>query len=87
MVSCKYFITLLHLPNSHSIFSGGAEASANNAQNLGLYDQKLALQWIQSNIQYFGGDPSKVTVFGQSSGAMSIAYHMLNVNTNLFSGA
>ncbi|KAG5341552.1 Lipase 2 [Termitomyces sp. T112] len=68
-------------------FLGGSEASANGAQNLGLYDQKLALQWIQDNIKSFNGDNSKVTVFGQSSGAMSITYHMLNVNTMLFSGA
>ncbi|KAG6918167.1 hypothetical protein DXG01_016152 [Tephrocybe rancida] len=68
-------------------FLGGNEASANGAQNLGLYDQKLALQWIQNNIEGFGGDKSKVTIFGQSSGAMSIAYHMLDVDTTLFSAA
>ncbi|KAG6841191.1 hypothetical protein C0991_000988 [Blastosporella zonata] len=50
-------------------FLGGIEPSANGAQNLGLYDQKLALQWVQDNIKYFGGDKTKVTVFGQSSGA------------------
>ncbi|KAG6902485.1 hypothetical protein C0995_016062 [Termitomyces sp. Mi166 len=68
-------------------FLGGSEASANGAQNLGLYDQELALQWIQDNIKYFNGDKTKVTVFGQSSGAMSITYHMLNVDTTLFSAA
>ncbi|KAG5652526.1 hypothetical protein H0H81_004683 [Sphagnurus paluster] len=68
-------------------FLGGKEAAANGALNLGLYDQKLALEWVQQNIQNFGGDKTKVTVFGQSSGAMSIGYHMLNVNQNLFSGA
>ncbi|KAG5643870.1 hypothetical protein DXG03_009500 [Asterophora parasitica] len=68
-------------------FLGGSDASANGAQNLGLYDQKLALEWVQKNIGAFGGDKSKVTVFGQSSGAMSIGYHFLNVNQKLFSGA
>ncbi|KAF5383631.1 hypothetical protein D9615_003804 [Tricholomella constricta] len=68
-------------------FLGGNEAAANGALNLGLYDQKLALEWVQKNIQNFGGNKSKVTVFGQSSGAMSIAYHMLSVNTKLFQGA
>ncbi|KAJ4438845.1 hypothetical protein ANN_14798, partial [Periplaneta americana] len=46
--------------------------------NNGLKDQVMALRWIQQNITQFGGDPSNVTIFGESAGATSVHYHMLS---------
>ncbi|KAF9516356.1 hypothetical protein BS47DRAFT_1315433 [Hydnum rufescens UP504] len=45
--------------------------------NAGLHDMILALQWVQHNINEFGGDKRKVRVFGQSSGAMSLGFLLL----------
>ena len=47
------------------------------SSNFGLWDQLLALRWIQRHIKEFGGDPRRVTVFGESAGAGNLALLML----------
>lgn len=48
--------------------------------NLGLHDQKLLLEWVQKNIEHFGGNPNDVTIAGLSAGAHSIGHHIMDVN-------
>jgi carboxylesterase type B len=47
--------------------------------NFGLMDQQLGMRWVADNIAAFGGDPARVTLFGQSAGAMSVGLHLLSI--------
>ncbi|XP_042145645.1 cholinesterase 1 [Ixodes scapularis] len=46
--------------------------------NVGLLDQRLALQWVRENIHAFGGNPTRVTIFGQSAGGYSVHAHIIS---------
>ncbi|XP_053557320.1 pyrethroid hydrolase Ces2e [Bombina bombina] len=69
VVAIQYRLGLL------GFFSSGDEQARGN---YGFLDQVAALQWIQENIQDFGGDPQSVTIFGESAGGVSVAAHVLS---------
>ncbi|KAI4928154.1 uncharacterized protein J4E92_005637 [Alternaria infectoria] len=69
-------VTINYRLSAWGFLSGSEEVRDTGNLNLGLRDQRLALQWVQENIEAFGGDPEKVTIYGESAGGASVGFHL-----------
>ncbi|KAJ6588190.1 Alpha/Beta hydrolase protein [Mycena capillaripes] len=71
-------------------FLAGQDVKSSGDLNSGLLDQEFALQWVQQHISSFGGDPTRVTIMGQSAGAGGVLQHVVahagNTQPPLFRG-
>jgi hypothetical protein len=65
------FVAMNYRLGAFGWLSGATLEQAGGDSNAGLYDQRLALEWVQQYISFFGGDPKRVTVMGESAGGQS----------------
>jgi carboxylesterase 2 len=80
VVTINYRTNIFGFSNSPELPKG--------SQNAGFLDQRFALQWVQDNIEHFGGDKSKVVIFGESAGGYAVKQLLANPPSPLpFAGA
>ncbi|KAJ9606204.1 hypothetical protein H2200_009165 [Cladophialophora chaetospira] len=70
------FVAMNYRLGAFGWLAGPTLQASGGVSNAGLYDQRLALQWVQKHIHLFGGDPKRVTVMGESAGGGSIVHQI-----------
>ncbi|KAH8664677.1 acetylcholinesterase [Xylariales sp. PMI_506] len=68
VVTINYRLNIFGFPSARGLAGDGE-------QNLGILDQRAALEWVRDNIAAFGGDPARITQWGQSAGSMAADIH------------
>ncbi|KAJ7698649.1 carboxylesterase [Mycena rosella] len=83
VVTFNFRIGLFGFAASSLIRDDNKAAGDIGVGNYGLHDQRTAMEWIHRFIREFGGDPGNVTIFGESSGAADILFHLLSKSNDL----
>ncbi|KAJ3719104.1 Alpha/Beta hydrolase protein [Lentinula guzmanii] len=71
------FVSFEYRLGQFGFLAGSTFAAANGSLNAGMLDQRTGLQWVQRYISSFGGDPTKVTIWGESAGAGATMFHLI----------
>ena len=81
LVSFNYRTNIFGQPNAPQL------VNASQSQNFGLLEQRAAIEWVHANVAQFGGDPERVTIFGQSAGGTAVdAYSFAYPNDTIVKG-
>lgn len=75
IVTINYRLGALGFLAHHSL---DAESAGHASGNYGLLDQQAAIRWVKDNIAGFGGDPKRITIAGESAGAMSVGLQLVS---------
>ncbi|KAI8917330.1 Carboxylesterase, partial [Entophlyctis helioformis] len=81
VVTFNYRLGIFGFPGTTAFLPAPASPTSRTSPNLGILDQRMAIEWISANIRAFGGDPARMTLAGQSAGAMSAIIHMADPAT------
>jgi carboxylesterase type B len=73
-VSAQYRLNILGFAGSHEL--APRDIDSGSTGNYGIQDQRAALAWVSDNIHLFGGDATKVMIYGESAGAGSVSMHL-----------